>query len=527
MKIHKRETILTLKPNSCVLIQKWSREGFEFEEKEQNENSLKNLLKDGAKTENMNGYLSDASRRHLKGISENYLMAVDMTTGLKYGHASKVYPTFITLTMPSKQMHHDNFIKENCLRPFIDWLTSEKTYITRKGKSKGLQQGCGVKAYVWRAESQENGNIHFHLIVDRYIDKDQIRWRWNAICERFGYITRYRYTQEYRYRNGFCYTAKELDKQRKSIQGKILHTLKTGEMPNSLHAVIESDFIKAVQKGNRFGGRELTRLAVKVLEDIYNTKKNNNFTDPPSTQIIPIQNAKSVTAYITKYIAKGADEVLPQLLPNQEFVFYTDEFTNRTKKYISTFRTEKSDDGTEIKFEISRTEYKPIFKTRMVRGRLWGRADILNRVVEHPKIVAHSWSRIEEEVCKTREIIKTVPEYHYNLFGETVAVGTKQIVTKELTYDTEIKYKVDEHPTAWNYVETLREVVGLKQIREATSKVGGSFEAFGGEIIPVYQTVEDSKALCQKDYLQTYCPDLYTLYFEHYAQIFKAIYGDC
>lgn len=82
---------------------------------------------------------------------------------------------FITLTLSDRQVHDDNTIKKLLMQPFLDTL--RKTW------------GCGL--YMWRAESQRNGNIHFHLVTDQYIPWWKIRNRWNAIQNRLGYLDKY------------------------------------------------------------------------------------------------------------------------------------------------------------------------------------------------------------------------------------------------------------------------------------------------------------------------------------------------
>lgn len=82
---------------------------------------------------------------------------------------------FITLTLSEPQRHSDLYIKEKLLEMFL----------------KRVKDTKGTLNYFWKAEKQKNGNIHFHLIVDVYLDKDWIRHTWN-ICQKF-----YGYTREY------------------------------------------------------------------------------------------------------------------------------------------------------------------------------------------------------------------------------------------------------------------------------------------------------------------------------------------
>ena len=80
---------------------------------------------------------------------------------------------FITLTLSSKQKHSDNEIKSKLLNQFL---------VELRAKYK-------VENYVWRAESQANGNIHFHVVCDTFIPWRQLRTDWNRIQEKLGYIS--------------------------------------------------------------------------------------------------------------------------------------------------------------------------------------------------------------------------------------------------------------------------------------------------------------------------------------------------
>lgn len=82
--------------------------------------------------------------------------------------------SFITLTLPSVQIHSDLEIKK-CLNNFLVRLRG--TY--------------GVKNYVWKAELQKNENIHFHLVIDQYIPFQAVRYYWNLAINTLGYVDRY------------------------------------------------------------------------------------------------------------------------------------------------------------------------------------------------------------------------------------------------------------------------------------------------------------------------------------------------
>ena len=82
---------------------------------------------------------------------------------------------FVTLTLCSRQIHSDNEIKSTLLNQFLTELRAK--------------YGCVL--YLWRAESQSNGNLHFHVITDVFIPWRTLRTDWNRIQEKLGYVTRY------------------------------------------------------------------------------------------------------------------------------------------------------------------------------------------------------------------------------------------------------------------------------------------------------------------------------------------------
>jgi hypothetical protein len=85
------------------------------------------------------------------------------------------YITTPTLTLPSVQKHSDNEIKRKILNTFII----------------NLKRKYGVVNYFWVAEPQKNGNIHFHMIIDKFIDKKELQSLWNNTTEVLGYLSEF------------------------------------------------------------------------------------------------------------------------------------------------------------------------------------------------------------------------------------------------------------------------------------------------------------------------------------------------
>ena len=133
------------------------------------ENSQKNL---DDKRGVYNSYMSRATASKIKKMLRLWMGA--MQIGLD--HAQKTYgsrrravyyPRFLTLTIPEKQTETDQEFKRRYLERFI----------------QELKRQCGVKYYFWKAEPQGNGNIHFHFIIDRYIDKHKVQRLWCHIIK--------------------------------------------------------------------------------------------------------------------------------------------------------------------------------------------------------------------------------------------------------------------------------------------------------------------------------------------------------
>lgn len=97
--------------------------------------------------------------------------------------------TFVTLDLASKQIHSDIEIKEQLLNHFL---------VEARKKWK-------VNLYLWRAESQKNGNIHFHILTDKFIPWQELRKVWNRIQNKLGYVDRYAINQRKFHEKGFTY----------------------------------------------------------------------------------------------------------------------------------------------------------------------------------------------------------------------------------------------------------------------------------------------------------------------------------
>lgn len=104
-----------------------------------------------------------------------------------HGKDFKFRLNLITLTLSSPQIHSDLEIKTKILQPMLNCF----------------RQKWKIINYVWRAEKQGNGNIHFHIITDKFIPWLQLRNDWNRFQQALGYVDRYRELQLKWHSEGF------------------------------------------------------------------------------------------------------------------------------------------------------------------------------------------------------------------------------------------------------------------------------------------------------------------------------------
>ena len=123
------------------------------------------------------GEITEGGKKRMKRCLLLWAESLDLYNS-RYRHEVKGNEkklVFLTLTLSAVQIHPDQEIKAKILKPFMRWLReSEK-----------------CTNYIWKAEVQKNGNIHFHVILDKFVDKDFVRDEWNMAQENLGYITRF------------------------------------------------------------------------------------------------------------------------------------------------------------------------------------------------------------------------------------------------------------------------------------------------------------------------------------------------
>lgn len=238
---------------SCTIVYK----SFDSHKKRKqtNKNSLKNLAT-GALGK-YNGEMSDATKRKCKKMINNFLLCHQFS-------GQPEPPTFVTLTLPAKQKHDDKEIKK---KMFSDWFIP------------AMKRNADTKHYFWRAEPQKNGNIHFHIIFDKFIPWQNVRGTWNNILGSYGYLEDYKNNQLSKHPNGFTYDPSY--QKNKSRQGQY----------------------KRAKRAKR------TNLTFRKWDEqkqfeAYDYGMKTNWKNPNSTDIHRLKKIRNVGAYVTKYMTK-------------------------------------------------------------------------------------------------------------------------------------------------------------------------------------------------------------------------------
>lgn len=121
------------------------------------------------------GTLSPGSKKRLQRSINLLVAQAEWKTATHFdsGREFQFKVNFVTLTLPSPQGDvSDKDIKKTCLD---NWL-------------KAMRYRYRLKSYVWRAERQYNGNVHFHVTTDTYLPFDNLCNEWNHQLEKLGLI---------------------------------------------------------------------------------------------------------------------------------------------------------------------------------------------------------------------------------------------------------------------------------------------------------------------------------------------------
>jgi hypothetical protein len=83
--------------------------------------------------------------------------------------------SFLTLTISQSTPVTGKEAHSNLLEPFLRWM----------------RETHGCKLYVWKAELQKRGQLHYHITSDCFIHYKQVRAKWNQLQKDAGYLDEY------------------------------------------------------------------------------------------------------------------------------------------------------------------------------------------------------------------------------------------------------------------------------------------------------------------------------------------------
>lgn len=111
--------------------------------------------------------LSDKAKKQINKIVYHWANCVELNQNQKLidKKIKRRSLSMLTLTLPSYQVVSDKECNSKYLSPFINRLKKFKPDIH----------------YLWVAEKQKNGSIHYHIILDLFVSKLWIREIWNRV----------------------------------------------------------------------------------------------------------------------------------------------------------------------------------------------------------------------------------------------------------------------------------------------------------------------------------------------------------
>lgn len=163
---------------------------------------------------------------------------------------------FITLTLPTLQLTPT----KECTSALLN------TFLTE------IRQRTKMENYVWRLEFQKNGNVHYHIVTDTYLDYFFCLKIWNRILDNNGYIQPY-----------------------------------TDKMQNLSLSEYNQQF-------NSSGKTDFSEIAKR-----YAKGKTCGWSQPNTVDVKSVISKKAISNYISKYFSKDASNgTIKNELDNEE-----------------------------------------------------------------------------------------------------------------------------------------------------------------------------------------------------------------
>lgn len=232
---------LYVKPTYSVLLPQRGK-------REQTRSQLQLKTEENLKDNRVKGELSKTSSTKLKNAI-NWLTAAAPTKRVYHKQSKSYYKfklNFITLTLPTTDHNiTDEYFKKKMLHNFLN---------TARYKFK-------LNNYIWKVETQKNGNIHAHITSDTFIHYEDLRKCWNKILIKHNVMQ--------------PYTEK--------------HSKLTFEDYNNLYNPDNKHDILKIQKA-------------------FSDGCNSDWKNPNSTDVKAVHKIQDIASYLAKYLSKSDDE---------------------------------------------------------------------------------------------------------------------------------------------------------------------------------------------------------------------------
>ncbi len=190
--------------------------------------------------------ISNNAYRNLKRRI-NWLYYLSKSKSIKTYTGKNIYNfkmSFITLTLPSVQRHCTRYINSKLLNVFLT----------------EIRQRTKMNNYLWRLEFQKNGNVHYHIATDTFIDYHLLLEVWNRVLGLHGYIDAY---------------------------------------ADKFKSLTLSEYCNKIDPTNK------TEFSIKAKR--YASQRAFNWRRPPSVNVQSVISNKAIANYIGKYFSKNSD----------------------------------------------------------------------------------------------------------------------------------------------------------------------------------------------------------------------------
>lgn len=528
----------------------------------------KNLIRNNL----YNGWLNSAAARSMRSILMNWTQAIQMHSSKYAVDSQRIYPILLTLTWPCVQFVSD-YDAKICLDKFLSLLNRKEDtrYEAEKRRIKGEYPGrdCkeirqtklveaysihsrALRKYLWRAEPQKNGNIHFHVVLDQWIDKDEARKRWNeAVEELTGAVSMYqrerqryfRVTHAVRNDPQTIYSDKPSDwkstrpfvyrgyrfrvdfdaikLKAASIQDRIKNALELNREPFLMEegVVLKPIFKKAFKDYKAPTVKSLYIAAEQLQFNAFCKAVDNEFLDPPTSRIESMRKVSSMASYLAKYMAK----------PSVREVTNKVDLEKEAQKPGYEWVGEKLFDDQQQEVLPEQTSMET--EGRRIHGRIWGKSRSLNTIKEFGffKIAESSYTSFHGMVemgheVKEKKVTRKVP--NPDLWG-TMHYDTVTEIDRKVVPISDYKKATGSRiiNAALPYYQTVLDFVGVDNywqdtpmdqeanitILKLSTKTGGD----NGIHINWSQT----------QLMKKFSPELLDAYNAHYHDLFFSIYN--